>query len=166
VASLLAASGKNLPSALRLHASAKSVLLMAAALMWLIRSLRQRSFSSSRANWRWIRTTPGQRRAPRRQTKLQVYASTAAGSRNHQDIPLALTQEERGVAPQGRPLVEPGGSVRLSRRRLHVLVEPTDRAAPRQVGRGLVVAFRRRVAVEPMDRVRIDVALVRNVRCR
>jgi hypothetical protein len=58
VASLLAASCKNFPSTLRLHASAKTVLLMAAALMWLIRSLRQRSFSSSNTNWGWVHIAP------------------------------------------------------------------------------------------------------------
>src|SRR5579872_3912386 len=54
----------------------------------------------------------------------------------------------------------------LSGLRAHVLVEPVDRALPRQVRRGLVVAFRRRIAIETVNGVWIDVTFVRHVRRR
>jgi len=47
VTSLSSACCKNFYTALRLHPGAKAVLFVPAALMWLIRSLRQRNFSSS-----------------------------------------------------------------------------------------------------------------------
>src|SRR5580700_2442399 len=46
----------------------------------------------------------------------------------------------------------------------HVFVEPVDRALPGQIGRGFVIAFRRRVAIEAMDGARVNIAFVRNVR--
>ena len=45
-----------------------------------------------------------------------------------------------------------------------VFVEPVGRALPRQIGRGLVIPFRRRVAIEAMSRTRVNVAFVWNVR--
>src|SRR4030095_2032243 len=44
----------------------------------------------------------------------------------------------------------------------NVFVEPVDRALPRLVGRGLVVALRRGVVVEAVDRAGIDVTFVRD----
>src|SRR5215467_8761450 len=42
----------------------------------------------------------------------------------------------------------------------YILVEPLQGARPCLRGRGLVIAFRRRVIEETMNRIRIDVALV------
>ena len=42
-----------------------------------------------------------------------------------------------------------------------VLIKPVDRALPREIGRRLVIAFGRSVAVEPVDRPRIDIAFMR-----
>src|SRR5215510_4745125 len=44
-----------------------------------------------------------------------------------------------------------------------VLVEPRDRPLPRLIGGRFVVALRRRVVVEAVNSVRIDVALVRDL---
>ena len=46
----------------------------------------------------------------------------------------------------------------------HVFVEPVDRALPGQIGRGFVIPFRRRVAIEAMYGARVNIAFVRNVR--
>src|SRR5215469_16077120 len=46
----------------------------------------------------------------------------------------------------------------------HVFVEPVNGALPGQIGRGLVIPFWRRVAIEPMHGTRVDIALVWNVR--
>ena len=46
----------------------------------------------------------------------------------------------------------------------HVPVKPVDRALPGQIGRGFVIPFWCRVAIEAMSGARIDVAFVRNVR--
>ena len=46
----------------------------------------------------------------------------------------------------------------------HIFVEPVDRALPCQIGRGFVISFRRRVAIEAMHRARVDIAVVRNIR--
>src|SRR5580704_15200380 len=45
----------------------------------------------------------------------------------------------------------------------HIPVEPLNGARPCLRGRGLVVAFRRRVIEEPMNRIRIDMAFVPDV---
>src|SRR5580692_6199469 len=45
----------------------------------------------------------------------------------------------------------------------HILVEPLDGACPCLLGRGFVVAFRRCVIEEAMNRIRIDVALIPDV---
>src|SRR5260370_17070460 len=45
----------------------------------------------------------------------------------------------------------------------HILVEPLNGARPGLLGRGLVVAFRRRVIEETMNRIRINVAFVPDV---
>src|ERR1700688_2461553 len=43
-----------------------------------------------------------------------------------------------------------------------VFVEPVNRPLPGQVGRGFVVAFRRRVTIEAMNSARVDIAFVGN----
>jgi hypothetical protein len=58
----------------------------------------------------------------------------------------------------------PRGNVRHRLGGAGILIEPIDRASPRQVGRGLVVAFRRRIAVGPMHRVGINVSKILPVR--
>ena len=45
-----------------------------------------------------------------------------------------------------------------------VFVEPVDSALPGQIGRGFVVPFWRRVAIEAMYGARVNIAVVRNVR--
>src|SRR3984893_6691463 len=45
----------------------------------------------------------------------------------------------------------------------HILVEPLDGARPCLLGRGFVVAFRRRVIEEAMNRIRIKVAFIPDV---
>jgi DNA-binding CsgD family transcriptional regulator len=52
----------------------------------------------------------------------------------------------------------------LTRSRSHVFVKPLDRAVPGEVGRGLVVALRRRVVVEAVHRALVDVPFVRYAR--
>src|ERR1700759_2939003 len=45
----------------------------------------------------------------------------------------------------------------------HVFVEPVDRALPGQIGRGFVIPFRSRVAIEAMYGAWINIAFVRNI---
>src|SRR5690349_17195987 len=45
----------------------------------------------------------------------------------------------------------------------NVLVEPGDGAAPGEVGRSLIVAVRRGIAIEAVNRVGIDIAFVGNI---
>ena len=57
-------------------------------------------------------------------------------------------------------------SRRQSESATHVFVEPVNRALPGQIGCGFVVALGRCIAIEAMNRVRIDIAFMRNVGCR
>src|SRR6516165_163193 len=71
------------------------------------------------------------------------------------------------VVPMPSPcevrLRKPPDPTGLSQTVAHVLVEPLNRACPCLLGRGLVVAFRRRVIEEAMNRIRIDMAFVPDV---
>src|SRR5258708_27055086 len=74
--------------------------------------------------------------------------------------PDALTAA--GAAFRNHPTLSdyPDGLDPLS---THILVEPVNGARPGLLGCDLVVAFRRRVIEEPMNRIRINVAFVPDV---
>src|SRR3989442_2029666 len=80
----------------------------------------------------------------------------------HRTSPHGLL--DRFTARGWRPRCSATSDRRRSARRADVLVEPGDGPLPRRVGRRLVVALRRRVVVEAVYGVWIDVALVRHVR--
>src|ERR1700686_1674858 len=89
---------------------------------------------------------------------------TSIGMRSH-DIMVdsqfartcsAFAHESHTPPPDRRPLWRCRSSQTRKRKTEsapHVFVEPTNRALPGQLGRGLVVAFRRRIAIEAVNTV-------------
>src|ERR1700722_4317466 len=74
--------------------------------------------------------------------------------------PDAITLGGAASEPLRPYRIIPDGLGRLCAR---ILVEPLDRARPCLLGRDLVVALRRRVIEEAMNRIRINVAFIPDV---